>query len=85
MLNLSSNISSTSDKYEIALLDLCRDLVGAQSVALTDNFFDLGGTSLQAFVLIETINSMFSLDLGVLDLVDAESFSDLAAKIRDGL
>jgi hypothetical protein len=48
---------------EAALIELWRDLLGAESVGTTDDFFDLGGTSLTAIKFLQRIENSYGPDV----------------------
>ncbi|MER7007802.1 beta-ketoacyl synthase N-terminal-like domain-containing protein [Dactylosporangium sp. NPDC000555] len=52
------------------VLDLWRELLGDDTVAATDDLFELGGDSLLATRLVSRANRMFDVDLPLEDLLD---------------
>jgi hypothetical protein len=66
---------------EAMLLEIWRKVLGTGSVGLNDNFFDLGGTSLQLIQVHATIVSAMHSDLTVVDLFQYPRISALAARL----
>ena len=66
---------------EEMLLDIWRSVLGNPAVGVDDNFFDLGGTSLQVLQVHATISGMISGDLTLLDLFQFPRISALAARL----
>jgi hypothetical protein len=69
---------------EAMLLELWRKVLGTAAVGLNDNFFDLGGTSLQLIQIHATIASVMRSDLTVVDLFQYPRISSLAARLANG-
>jgi non-ribosomal peptide synthetase component F len=68
---------------EQQVLDLVRGLTGVVDVALEDNFFDLGGDSASAVVLVTKLRALGWVDAGVRDVLRAEDLAVLAARLRE--
>jgi amino acid adenylation domain-containing protein len=72
----------SGDATEAQLLDLWRSVLGTATVGLNDNFFDLGGTSLQVIQLHARITAVMHCDITVVDLFQYPRISALAARLR---
>lgn len=72
-----------ADAMEVALLRIWRDILGTQAVGLNDNFFDLGGTSLQLIAVHATIVSVMSSDVTVVELFQFPRISALAHHLAE--
>jgi hypothetical protein len=72
---------AAGNETERMLLELWRKVLGTGAVGLNDNFFDLGGTSLQLIQVHATIASVMDSDLTVVDLFDYPRISALAARL----
>jgi hypothetical protein len=59
---------AAGNETETMLLEIWRKVLGTGSVGVNDNFFDLGGTSLQLIQVHATIASVMHSDLTVVDL-----------------
>ncbi|MFI9387493.1 amino acid adenylation domain-containing protein [Kutzneria sp. NPDC052558] len=57
--------------------------VPTDRISVNDDFFELGGNSLQAMRVISRINRAFALDLGVRALYGAPRLRDIAERIAD--
>jgi hypothetical protein len=69
------------NETETILLEIWRKVLGTGAVGLNDNFFDLGGTSLQLIQVHATIASIMHSDLTVVDLFQYPRISALAARL----
>ncbi len=58
----------SGDKHEIELAQIWRQLLKHGKISLDDNFFDVGGNSLTAVVLISEINKVFHTEIPVVKL-----------------
>ena len=66
-------------EIEAGLLDIWRQVLSSDAVGVDDNFFDLGGTSLQLIQVHATIVSIMKSDVSVVDLFQYPRISALAA------
>jgi aryl carrier-like protein len=73
---------ATSNSLEDTLLDIWRTVLGNHNAGVDDNFFDLGGTSLQLMQVHARITSVMQQDLTLLDLFRYPCISALAAHLR---
>ncbi|HLZ96828.1 MAG TPA: phosphopantetheine-binding protein, partial [Steroidobacteraceae bacterium] len=69
------------NETETLLLEIWRKVLGLERVGLNDNFFDLGGTSLQLVQIHATIAEIMPSDLSVVDLFQYPSIRALAAHL----
>lgn len=58
-----------------------KEVLKVEKVALTDDFFDLGGQSLNGYTVLKQIEKIFEVELEIEDLFDYSIFSDLADHI----
>jgi amino acid adenylation domain-containing protein len=72
---------AAGNETETTLLEIWRKVLGTGAVGLNDNFFDLGGTSLQLIQVHATIASVMHSDLTVVDLFQYPRISALAARL----
>jgi mycobactin peptide synthetase MbtE len=61
-----------------------REVLGVERVGLDDNFFDLGGNSLQAIQLYAMLRGALGVELAVLDLFKHPSIRSLVDAIYPG-
>jgi len=73
----------TAGSLEAALLGIWRLVLGRR-VGLSDNFFEVGGTSLRAVQVIATIKKELKRDLSIVTLFECPTVSLLAARLRAG-
>jgi acyl carrier protein len=67
---------------EAALAAIFGDVLELESVHIDSHFFELGGHSLLATRLIAQLIKTFDLDLNVIDLFEAPTVAELAARIE---
>jgi amino acid adenylation domain-containing protein len=67
---------------EAALAELFAEVLGVQQVGANDDFFDLGGTSLQAMRLLARLRDSFDLGLDVTVIFQAPTVGRLAQLLR---
>lgn len=79
------DVGGPRDDTERLVLDLFRDLLGAEQALITDNFFDLGGHSLIAVRLFSKIKKQTGVDLAIGTLFSTPTAETLAAAVRDEL
>jgi amino acid adenylation domain-containing protein len=72
---------AAGNETETMLLEIWRKVLGTGAVGLNDNFFDLGGTSLQLIQVHATIASVMPSDLTLIDLFQYPRISALAARL----
>ncbi|PZQ12923.1 MAG: non-ribosomal peptide synthetase [Ancylobacter novellus] len=72
------------DALETVLRDLAAELLGRseEAVGVTDDFFDLGGNSLQVIKFVARIRKLFGVDLAPGAVFDHPSVAELAAALR---
>jgi acyl carrier protein len=66
---------------EEAIAGIWSDLLGVEQVGVYDNFFDLGGHSLIATLLISRMREVFQLELPLRSLFEAPAVAELAELI----
>jgi amino acid adenylation domain-containing protein len=78
----SPSAAPPKSEIEAGLLQIWRTVLGSETVGVDDNFFDLGGTSLQLIQVHATIVSIMKCDVSVVDLFQYPRISALAAWLR---
>ncbi|MFI6252351.1 condensation domain-containing protein [Streptomyces sp. NPDC051016] len=63
------------------LLELAGEVLKEPGISLDDDFFELGGNSLNGVELVTRLNSRLGTDLDVIDLFDFGSLGELAASL----
>jgi thioesterase domain-containing protein len=76
-------ITEPRDEVEAMLLNIWRKVLGIHSIALTDNFFDIGGHSLLAVTLMEEIRATSGKDIPLATLFKNATIEHLAAVLRE--
>ncbi len=68
---------------ETMVVDMFATLLNTERAGVTDSFFDLGGSSLQAMRLITMMAEELEVDIGVAEVFLAPTPRQLAALLRD--
>lgn len=83
-LGMSAIIPYVAPRNEIEeqLVELWKNLLGAERVGVKDNFFQLGGNSLKVIRLISQINKQFGLKYDLKGVYSESTIEAIAEKIR---
>ena len=73
--------AAAANEIEATLLAIWSQILGTKSLGVTDNFFDLGGTSLQLIALHAKIGASMKSDVTLVDLFQYPTVGALAARI----
>ena len=71
------------DYLEVQLIQLWEEVLGVEMIGATQNFFDLGGSSLLALPLFARINRLLRCDLPVSTLFEGATVRQMAEAIRE--
>ena len=71
------------DSLEYRLLKIWEEVLSISPIGMDDDFFDLGGDSLQSIMLLAGIESTFNRKLSLGVLYEAPTIARLAARLRD--
>ncbi|MEC0210153.1 amino acid adenylation domain-containing protein [Paenibacillus ehimensis] len=72
------------DAAEEALIRIWKEVLGAPRVGRRDNFFQLGGDSLKATVILSRVNKEFQVHIPLAHLFELQTIDELAHYIRGG-
>lgn len=75
---------SAVDDLERGLLEIASDLLRSDEIGTNHNFFDLGGHSLSATMLIARVHHRFGVRLDMRQVMEAPDFKAIAQSIRAG-
>ena len=67
---------------EVAVAALWREVLGLDEIGVHDNFFDLGGQSLQAMQIMSRLGESTGVELPLTQLFEAPTVAELAARIE---
>jgi len=72
------------DAVELQLLQIWRDVLGVDGIGVTDDFFDVGGSSVYALVIVGLIRQRFRRRLALDVFFSAGTIEALAGLLRGG-
>jgi len=75
--------AAAGNEVEKKLVEIWSKVLGMETVGINDNFFDLGGTSLQLIQVHATIVAAMQSDVTVVDLFQYPRISALAARLAN--
>lgn len=78
----SQDLIGPRDNIELQLIQIWERILGARYIAVTDNFFDLGGHSLSALRLRYEIQTAFKYELSLNSLFQSPNIEHIAQMIR---
>ncbi|MEU4249061.1 amino acid adenylation domain-containing protein [Amycolatopsis sp. NPDC026612] len=76
------NTAAPRDQVELALLRLWQDLLLQPGIGVSDDFFDVGGTSISAIKLAHAIGAEFGRELPIRDVILHPTIEAQAALLR---
>lgn len=80
---ISSDYEAPQTSTETELAEIFADFFGMKSVGVCDDFFELGGDSLKAMMLLKRVKSRFLVDLPLTDLLAFPTIRLMSAKIDE--
>ncbi|HTI12714.1 MAG TPA: phosphopantetheine-binding protein, partial [Puia sp.] len=81
--SLSTSYEGPENRTEEILVEMLQDFFGIDKVGVTDSFFELGGDSLKAMVLLKKIRQEFRINMTVMDFFERQNIRQLAVEIED--
>ncbi|MEL7406243.1 MAG: amino acid adenylation domain-containing protein [Cyanobacteria bacterium J06558_2] len=78
----SSTFVAPQDQLESRLIKIWEKVLGIEPIGIRDNFFDLGGNSLQAVTLFAQIEKQFGKNLPLATLFQSATVAEIAQIIR---
>ena len=78
--NAQTGVEMIKPRNEIdsCLLEIYEKILHVNNVSMSDSFFELGGDSLTAITISETISKMLNVDVSVKDILDKSIIMDLS-------
>ncbi len=71
-------------EQEIALADIWKEVLKVETIGIRDNFFDLGGHSLQIVEILSKLKRRFEIEMSVVDLFQYVTIEALAEYLGQG-
>ncbi|MEN6316858.1 MAG: amino acid adenylation domain-containing protein [Clostridiaceae bacterium] len=81
-INIECENSIVENETQERLLSISHSLLQANKVGINDDFFEIGGDSLRAVILISRIKKEFGVELTLKDIFKFNTISKLAEKIN---
>jgi len=78
---LKSESRAAQNEFQYAVAEIFGEVVGAEQVSATDDFFDLGGVRLLAFQVISRIRARFDVNLSIATVFAKSTVTELADEI----
>ncbi|MCX4957531.1 non-ribosomal peptide synthetase [Streptomyces virginiae] len=75
------SVSASADPLERQLCQIVADVIGVPQTGADDNFFDLGGDSLLAMIVIGRVRAVMGCELRLRAFFDMRSLGELAAQL----
>ena len=79
---ITTDYQAPNTEIEQALIDIWRDTLGIDEIGVMDNFFQLGGHSLNALHVIHAIEQRWHIALDVIRLFETPTVLELAQEIQ---
>jgi acyl carrier protein len=79
--NLAVPYAEPRNEMEQRLADIWQEVLGVTEVGVDDNFFEMGGDSLLATLLIGRLGEAFSVDLSLRTIFDAPTVAEMAVAV----
>ena len=83
--DLSADFVPASTDTEKALKNIYENFFGIQEVGIKDSFFELGGDSLKAMVILQKIGKDFDVEISLKEFFKLNAISDLSLLIEERL
>ena len=81
--NLACKYVEPRNDIEIKLKLIFENFFGISNIGIEDDFFELGGDSLKAMVIIRKIEKEFSIEIGLHKFFQAKNIAEIATLIED--
>jgi amino acid adenylation domain-containing protein len=75
--------TAPQNELEEKLVNIWREVLGAEKVGVNDNFFELGGHSLNATVIISRIHQDLGVELKLTEIFNSPTVKELAGRIGE--
>ena len=70
------------DAHEQIITDIWKEVLQLDSIGTTDNFKEIGGTSLKAVQLVAQMRKKLNIDMSLIDLFDTPTIGAIAARLQ---
>ncbi|MBL4705043.1 MAG: KR domain-containing protein, partial [Flavobacteriales bacterium] len=81
--DLSTEYVGPKTDTEQVIVNIVEELFGIRSIGMDDNFYEIGGDSLKAVVLLRRIKKEFGLSLSLEDILGAGTFGKIGVLIDE--
>jgi len=83
VLNKKDKFREPTDEIESAILRIYSDVLKKDTIFLEDNFFEIGGNSLNAVRVISRIQKEFNVDIALKEIFYSPVLLDISDKVRN--
>lgn len=80
---IEKTIVKPHDELEQSIFEIWTEILKRQDISVDDNFFDIGGSSLDVIKMHYKLTSIFNIDIAILDLFTYTSINNLAQFINE--
>lgn len=81
-VHLTTDYQAPQNDTQTQLCTIWKSFLGYEKIGINDDFFELGGDSLKAISILNTIKKTFNCDIKVQELYDCPTIKKVSAKIE---
>lgn len=70
------------NEFEKELIDICKELLGHNAVGIRSKFFDVGGHSLSAILLMNKLNAKYGIEIKLEDILEDDRLEVIARLVK---
>lgn len=85
LINNKDEYVAPENEIEEKMVNIFKDILGVEQVGVIDSFFDLGGHSLKATVLMSKIYDEFKVTIPIKDIFICQTVRNLSKKVIEGM
>ena len=81
-MNLTTKYLPPENKIQMKLCSIWQSFLGTDKIGIEDDFFELGGDSLKAMSILNTIKKEFDCEINIQELYDSPTIKTVSSKIE---
>ena len=82
IVNSGVEYCSPRTELELKMADMWKDVLGVQKISIDDNFFDIGGNSLKAVILLSRIHKEFDVKILLSDIFKTPTIREISSLVK---